>query len=54
MKKLWVAWSALLLEVILLTACLPQGGAFGHGDRTPRPEFPGSPIAKAIQVQKKE
>ena len=48
------AGAVLLLEVVLLTACLPQGGVFGHGDKTPRPEFPGSPMAPAVQIQKSE
>lgn len=54
MRKLRAAGAALLLEVVLLTACLPQGGVFGHGDKTPRPEFPGSPMAPAVQIQKRE
>lgn len=34
-----------LLLAVLLAGCLPEGGIFGHGDSSPRPEFEGSPMA---------
>lgn len=40
----------LWLMAAVLTSCLPSGGAFGHGDKTPRPEFPGGTIME-VQTQ---
>lgn len=34
-----------LLLAVLLAGCLPEGGIFGHGGSSPRPEFAGSPMA---------
>ena len=38
----------------LLTACLPAGGSFGYPEKQPRPEFSGSPMAPAAEIQEME
>lgn len=40
----------LWLMAAVLTSCLPSGGAFGHGDPAPRPEFSGGTIME-VQTQ---
>lgn len=54
MKKQGIIGLAVLLVAVLLTACFPEGGGFGHGDRMPRPEFAGSPMATPIRAQEME
>lgn len=44
-RKMLLKTLAAALLLALLTACLPQGGIFGHGDSVPRSEFAGSPLA---------
>ena len=41
----------LWLMAAILTSCLPSGGAFGHGDPAPRPEFSGSPMADVEEME---
>lgn len=45
---------AVLLLAAVLSGCRPTGRLFGHGDTVPRPEFPGSPMAPAAQIQERE
>lgn len=45
-SKRWKLAVLGLLLAVLLAGCLPlEGGIFGHGGSSPRPEFAGSPMA---------
>ena len=44
-SKRWKLAVLSLLLAVLLAGCLPEGGIFGHGGSSPRPEFAGSPMA---------
>ena len=44
-SKRWKLAVLGLLLAVLLACCLPEGGIFGHGGSSPRPEFAGAPMA---------
>lgn len=54
MRRAAAVGLVILLLAELLAACLPTGGKFGCPQVQPRPEFSGSPMAPASEIQETE